>query len=95
MNTRTRFGITSVIAIGLLFCVEIIDPVFLRGSRVWYTAACIGAWISAVIIFKMLDEMITDAWAYLTNPEARQLSPFTYPGGAGMSVRVAKQRGLM
>lgn len=42
-----------------------------------------------------IKELFTDAWAYLTNPDARKLSPFKYPSGAGMSVRAAKQQGIL
>jgi hypothetical protein len=40
-------------------------------------------------------EILKDVYAYFTNPDARKLSPFKYPSGAGMSVRQAKQLGLM
>ena len=46
-------------------------------------------------MFKDLKELLADAWAFVTDPEARQLSLHKYPSGAGMSVRAAKRSGLM
>jgi len=46
-------------------------------------------------MFKNLKEIITDAWTFVADPEARKLSPFKYLSGAGMSVLAAKRRGLM
>jgi hypothetical protein len=42
-----------------------------------------------------LREIVTDAWAYMSDPSARMRSSFTYPSGAPMSVRAAKMSGLM
>lgn len=39
-------------------------------------------------------EVFTEAYAYITNPEARVLAPQSYPNGAGMSIREARQQGL-
>ena len=43
---------------------------------------------------KIIKEIFTDAYAFLTNPDARKLSRHKYPNGNGMSVREAKKRGL-
>ena len=40
-------------------------------------------------------ELLIDAWAFLTNSEARKVSEFKYPSGQPMSIRVAKKKGLI
>lgn len=42
-----------------------------------------------------IKEILTDAWAFVIDQDARKVLAFKYPSGAGMSVRVAKQQGLM
>jgi len=42
-----------------------------------------------------LVELFDDAWAFLSNPEARTVSQFKYPNGMPMSVRYAKKEGLI
>lgn len=46
-------------------------------------------------MFNAFNEIIIDAWAFLVDRDARKLSPFKYPSGAGMSVRMAKKVGRM
>ena len=40
-------------------------------------------------------DMVRDAWACITNPEARAISEFKYSNGRPMSVRCAKKEGLI
>jgi hypothetical protein len=42
-----------------------------------------------------LKEIFSDVFAYVFNPDARKPSPFKYPSGNAMSVRAAKQQGLL
>lgn len=46
-------------------------------------------------MFKGFLEMLQGARAFCVNPEARQHSGFHHPGGGGMSVREAKNHGLI
>jgi hypothetical protein len=44
---------------------------------------------------KILIHLFKDAWAFVVDKDARTLSQHRYPSGAGMSVRVAHQQGLL
>jgi hypothetical protein len=46
-------------------------------------------------MLKSWRNMLIDAWAFVVDPDARNLSPFKYQNGAGMSVRDAKRLHLM
>jgi len=43
---------------------------------------------------KFLTAIFTDAWAFITDPDARKVSIHRFPNGAAMSVREAKMKGL-
>jgi len=44
---------------------------------------------------KNIKAMFADAFAFVTDPNARTISRFTYPNGNAMSVRDAKKKGLI
>lgn len=44
---------------------------------------------------KTFIDLIIDAFAFITNPDARKVSEFKFPSGNYMSVRDAKKRKLL
>ena len=52
--------------------------------------------LTAVLLFGWaMNDMFKSAKSFMSDSEARKLSPFKYPNGAGMSIREAKSQGLM
>lgn len=42
-----------------------------------------------------MNKLMQSAWAFVCNPEARASSEYTYPNGAPMSIREARQKGFV
>lgn len=44
---------------------------------------------------KTIKKLLSDAWAFMTDKDARTNSSYSYPNGYPMSVRDAKKQGLL
>lgn len=50
---------------------------------------------SDVTRVSLAHPILQDAWAFCTDPDAREVSIFKHPSGRPMSIREAKQKGLI